>query len=243
MFRYSAPAPRAGFVSGDERISRRLGVGTAITGLETVFTRQCLPSADLLDGGIFKGRYIVASDKNRTETIKIKEPIDTGSMTENLTFPQMDPAAVQAMATDHVAAALYPMAFSTLGIPDAMTVAAPGAGRGNLTTNDMPQGSPRGFVVTEHRKALVTQLGNGAQVEEIKSWIYKTAGTYANTISSIEVPCKRSSTEARGHAYIIFETASAAADAIKLLNASTFKGRQVSARLTTEGLSRTAEAE
>jgi RNA recognition motif-containing protein len=242
MFRYSAPAPRAGFVLGDERISRRLWVGTAITGLETVFTRQYLPSTDLLVHETFKGRSIVTSDRNRTETIWIKEPINTSSMAENLTFPHMAPAAVQAMSTYH-AAAMYPMAFSTLGLPDAMTVAAPGVRLGNLTTNDMPQGPPRGFVVTEHRKVLVTQLGNGAQVEKIKSWIHKTAGTYADTISSIVVPCQRSSTKARGHAYIIFETVSAAAHAIKLLDASRFKGRQVSARLTTEGLSRTAEAE
>lgn len=124
-----------------------------------------------------------------------------------------------------------------------MTIAAPEVGIGNLTINGMSQRLPGDFVVTEPRKVLVTQLGSGAQVDEIKSWIQKRAGTYANTISSIEVPCKRSSTEARGHAYIIFETVSAAAHTIKLLDASKFKGRHVTARLTTEGLSRTTEDE
>lgn len=99
---------------------------------------------------------------------------------------------------------------------------------------------PRPFLVTELRKLLVTRLGDKTPVEAVKHWIYKRCNLLVITINSIHVPRNAFKPEIKGYALIEFCTTSAATYALKLLDECTFKGRKVSARMTTEGMARAA---
>lgn len=99
----------------------------------------------------------------------------------------------------------------------------------------IPQSSSD-YLATEPRKILVTHISHQARAKEVTAWIQKKIGSYANKIGSIDVPCCHSSSELRGHAYIVFQTSSSAKHAVKLLHEGTFKGRKVSAKIAIEGV-------
>lgn len=126
--------------------------------------------------------------------------------------------------------------MSGLNIGYPTTLLEPNWGLDASGPEAMAQIPPTTYLVTEQRKVILTQLANKAQADEVKAWVHKRCGVYTAAISSIEMPCKRASTELRGHAFIVFETTFAATHTVKLLNNSSFKGRKVAAHLANEGL-------
>jgi RNA recognition motif-containing protein len=61
-------------------------------------------------------------------------------------------------------------------------------------------------------------------------------GAHASKIKAIEVPLGSSGSDTRGYAYVTFRSSSSAKEAVRLLDQGTFKGRQVSVRLASDGV-------
>ena len=265
---------------------------------------------ELLNGGQFNGRTVIASDRNKDESIKIKELVDTSPnlakglrssiqyeycppvSTAQFTAPSSGPVrnlVPQSMIGSHRADDGYlqqlhecmdsyssvpiagysppaPTAFAGPNGAACNTVADyynyGGAYRSSQVSgtpdnywsaslpyldhtawsnsdfaNTAPQpADPSSHVVTERRKILVRDLPFRATPEQVIAWVRKKMGPFAGKISTIEVPRGRSGPEIRGHAYVAFRSSSSAKEAVRIMDQSTFKGRQVSARMTTEGV-------
>lgn len=95
---------------------------------------------------------------------------------------------------------------------------------------------PGSFVTTERRKILIRELPFRANQDQVIAWIRKKMGPSASKIRTIEVPLSSSRSEIRGYAYVSFRSSSSAKEAVRMLDQSIFKGRQICARMTTEGI-------
>ena len=91
-------------------------------------------------------------------------------------------------------------------------------------------------VYTERRKILITHIDRKCHRADAAAWIRSKIGTYSAKVRDIELPVHESNSQLRGHAYVIFESASDAKQAIALLDQQVYKKRKISARFTTEGV-------
>ena len=238
----------------------------------------------LLNGGQFNGRCIIASDRNKSESIKIKELVDTspelsashlypvepcgaGGPPAHLTHTGGLPVSYEGHA---LAAPAYsipvsmasaggnPGAYSTAdhyegpysssqsagsyghygywgaSLPYHGGAAWPNDNGFDAATSDAADGGE--YIRTERRKILIQDLPFRARPDQVSTWVRKTMGALASKIKAIEVPQGSLGSEICGYAYVTFRSSSSAKEAVRLLDQGTFKGRQVSVRVASDGV-------
>lgn len=202
----------------------------------------------LVDGGVFRGRSIIASDRNRKEAITIREPVyaPQASYGGNQA-PSPWPPATHGTAGQ---AEYYTFGnYAGEGTSVSQSVRRGGGIQYSLpyrgyaeTPSEAGQsvetwhGEDGGYVTTEPRKVVISGFPTHSKLADVKAWIRRSVGSLR--ISSIDVPLTGSGKYLRGHAFIIFETAEGAANAVDMFDAAglRFQRASIAARLTVEGV-------
>ncbi|KAL2694055.1 hypothetical protein Neosp_000625 [[Neocosmospora] mangrovei] len=91
------------------------------------------------------------------------------------------------------------------------------------------------FVTTEARKIHVSPFAQKDSRKDVERWIRQRIYE-KQTIESIEVPMNGTKKYLRGHALVIFDSASSATKAMEQLNKTSYQGRKIKARIAAEGV-------
>ncbi|KAJ4326805.1 hypothetical protein N0V84_002824 [Fusarium piperis] len=127
-----------------------------------------------------------------------------------------------------------------LPYPDQQAAMAYYGGAGAGAGGGVPEQEPayqaeQDYVATQARKLHVSPFPQDIPPEKVRTWIQHKIYE-KQTIKSIEVPMNTTGKYVRGHAFVIFENASAAAKAMEQLNKTSYQGRRIIARPTVEGV-------
>jgi hypothetical protein len=187
----------------------------------------------LLNGGGFNDRCIIASDRNKSESIKIKERVDTspagghlGAYSTAYYYEGPLNSSRSAVFSGHYWGSFLPYHGSAEWPKN----------NGFLNTAASETANGGDCIRTEQHELLIQGLPFRARPYQVIAWVREMTGDHASNITTINVPQMRSGSELCGHAHLTSGSSWSANEAVRLLVQSTFKGQQVSVQMASGGV-------